>query len=67
MEQMIIEERGKQIMAGSHRVGIPGQVKVDICHRNDLGMAPTGPSSLHSKHRTERWLPESQRGSMPQP
>ena len=65
MEQMIIEERREQIVAGGHGMGIPGQVKIDIFHRNDLGMPSSGPSSLHPKHRTERRLPEGKRGSMP--
>lgn len=58
MKQMIIEERREQIVTGSHRMGIPGQMKVDVFHRGELGMSSTGSSSLCPKHRAERWLPE---------
>ena len=65
MKQMIIEKGRKQIMAGGYGMGIPGQMKVDIFHRNDLRMPASRTSSLNSKHRTERGLPQSKRGAMP--
>ena len=65
MEQVIVKEGGQQVVTGSHRMGIPGQMKVDILHRKDLSTPPTRTASLHPKYRTERGLPERKRGAMP--
>jgi hypothetical protein len=67
MKQVIIEESRKQIVAGSYRMGISRQMKVDILHRHHLCVPPTGAATFHSKHRTERWLPEGKRGPTPEP
>ncbi len=67
MKQMIVHECREQIMTGSHRMGVSGQVKVDFLHRNDLGMPATGTTALHSEYRAERRLTQCKSGTMPEP
>ncbi len=67
MKQVIVHERREQIVTGSHCMGVPGQVKIDVFHGNYLGMPATRASALHAEHRTQRRLSQGESRTMSEP
>ena len=53
MEEMVVQERRQQVMAGRHRVSVAGEMQVDLVHRDHLRLAPAGSPALDAEHRPE--------------
>jgi hypothetical protein len=53
---VIVDERGEQIVRRGDGVEVAGEVEVDVFHRHDLGIAAAGGAALHAEARTERGL-----------
>jgi hypothetical protein len=58
MEEMIVQEGGKKIVARSDRMGITGKMQIDLLHGKHLSTPASGAATLDSKYRTEGRLPE---------
>jgi len=57
MEEVIIYEGRQQIVGGSHRMRIAGQMEIDLFHRRNLGSSTT-PSTFHVEDWSQGWLTE---------
>ena len=57
---VIIHHGAKQIVCGSDRVKIPGEMQVDIFHGDHLGITAARCAAFHAENRTERGFPQSQ-------
>ena len=55
---MIIEHCGKQIVCRSNRMEISREMKIQILHRNHLGISSSGCTALDSEAGSETRLPE---------
>ena len=57
---VIVEQRGEQIVRRGDGVEVAGEVQVDVLHRHDLGIAAAGGAALHAEGRAERRLAQAQ-------
>ena len=53
---MVVEQRGEEVVRGGDRVEVAGEVEVDVDHRRDLRAAAAGRAALHPEARTQRRL-----------
>ena len=44
--EMVVEERGEQVVRGTDGVEVAGKVKVDVLHRDDLRVATAGRAAM---------------------
>ena len=65
--EMVVEQRGEQVVRRGDRVKIPGEMQVDLVHRHDLGVAAAGRAALHPEHRAERRLADADHHLLAQP
>lgn len=56
VEHAGLDGSSQQVVGGSDGVDITSQVKVELIHRNDLGVATTGGSTLDAKSGSLGWL-----------
>ncbi len=59
---VVVDERGEQVVGELDRAEVAGEVEVDVLHRDDLGVAAAGGAALHAEHRAERRLAEADHG-----
>ena len=62
---MIVHQRRKQIVRQPDGGEVPGEMQVDVLHRNHLREPSPRRASLHSKDGAERRLPQGDRGLLP--
>ena len=55
-----VEQRGEQVVGGSDRVDVAGEVKVQVLHRDHLSEPAAGGAALDAEHRPERGLAQAQ-------
>ena len=53
---VVVEHRGQQIVRGADRVHVAGEVKVDVLHRRELRVAPSGSAALGAEDGPQRRL-----------
>ena len=53
---VVVDQRGKQIVRRGDRVEVAGEVEIDVFHRHDLGITAAGSTTLHAEARAERRL-----------
>ena len=58
---VIVEERGEQVVGDADRVKVAGEVQVDVFHRHHLRIAAARGAALHAEDRTERRLAQADR------
>ena len=56
---VIIDHGCQQIVRGSDRMEIAGEVEIDVFHGNDLRVSAAGSTALHSEDRAEGRLTKS--------
>ena len=56
---VIVDERGEQVVREPDRAEIAGEVQIDVFHRHDLGVAAAGCAALHAEHRAEAGLAQA--------
>ena len=56
---VVVQHRGQQIIGCANGVEVPGEVEVDVLHRNDLSIAAAGRAALHAKYRAQRGLAQA--------
>ena len=50
---VIVDQRSEQIVSETDRVEIPGEVEVDVFHRDYLGVPSAGRATLHAEDRAQ--------------
>ena len=53
MMNMVVEQRGQQIVRERNGAEIAGEMQVDVLHRDDLRIATARRTALHTKHRAK--------------
>jgi hypothetical protein len=56
MMEVVVQECRSEVVSGTDRVDVAGQVEVEVLHRNDLRVAAAGGAALDAENRTERRL-----------
>jgi hypothetical protein len=64
VQDVSLDQRGEEVVCGSDGVDVAREVKVEVLHRNDLGVAAPGGAALQAEDRTERGLPQAEDGSL---
>jgi hypothetical protein len=54
--EVVVDERGEQVVGLLDGAEVAGEVQVDVLHGHHLRVAATGRAALHAEHRTERWV-----------
>ena len=62
---VIVEHGGEKIVRRAYRVKIPGEMKVDVLHGDDLSVSAAGGAALYAEYRTERRLAQRDNGLLP--
>ena len=57
--QMVVEQRRQEIVGGTDRVEVAGEMKVDVFHRDDLRVSAAGRAALHAEHWPEARLTDT--------
>ena len=55
---VVVQQSGQQVVGRADGVEIAGEVKIDVLHGDDLGIAAAGGSALDAEHRPQRRLPQ---------
>ena len=63
---MIIQHGSTEIICSANSVEVTGKVKVDVFHRNYLGISTARSTTLDTKDGAQRRLPEGQHGRLSQ-
>ena len=50
----VLHQRGQQVVGGTHRVGVAGEVDVDFVLGDDTGLAAAGSAALDAEDRAQR-------------
>src|SRR5215831_13738401 len=50
---MIVDERSEQVVSNTDRVEVAGEMKIDVFHRHNLRVTPTGGAALHAEAGTK--------------
>ena len=72
-EELVVQEGRAQVVRRGHRVQVPGEVEVDVLHRQHLAVAAAGAAALDAEDGPQRRLPDGRRrlarrcGSAPVP
>ena len=61
---VVVDERGQQVVGQPDRTEVAGEVQVDVLHRDDLGVATTGRAALHAEDRPEGGLAQADDGPL---
>ena len=64
---VIVEERGEEVVGHADRVEIAGEMQVDVFHRHHLRKAAARGAALHAEDRTERGLAQADRRLLADP
>ena len=56
---VIVDQRGEQIVRRADGVEVAGEVEVDVLHRHDLRIAAAGGAALDAEAGTERRLAQA--------
>ena len=64
---VIVQQRGQQVVRRADGVKVPGEMQVDVLHRQHLRIPAPGSPPLHPEARPEARLPQAHRGLLPQP
>ena len=59
---MVVQQRCQQVIGRPDSVEIPGEVKVDVLHGDDLSPAAAGGTALDAEHRAKRGFPQGKAG-----
>ena len=59
---MVVEKCGEQVVCARDGVEVTGEMKVQILHRNDLGISATGRATLDAEARSEGRLTQCDHG-----
>ncbi len=57
---VIVEQRGEQVVGRRDGVEVAGEVQIDVLHRHDLRVTAAGRAALHAEGRTEARLAQAQ-------
>ena len=57
-----IEHRRAEVVGGGYGMHVAGEVQVEQFHRNNLGVAATGRSTLDAEGRPHGWLADGDCG-----
>ena len=61
MVNVVVEQGRQQIIGHSDCMQVAVEVQVDVLHRNDLRVATASGTTLHTKHRPQRGLAQTDR------
>ena len=64
---VIVDQRGEQVVRDADRVEVAGEMQVDVLHRHDLRVAAAGGAALHPEHGPERRLAQADRRLLADP
>ena len=59
--EVVVDERGPEVVGGTDGVDVAGQVKVEVSHRDDLAVAAARRSALDPEHGSEGGLADADR------
>ena len=59
MVDVVVDQRGEQVVRERDRGEVAGEVEVDVLHRHHLRVAAAGRAALHAEHRAERRLAQA--------
>ena len=59
--EVVVDERGGEVVGRADRVDVAGQVEVEVLHRDDLAVAAAGGAALDPEHRAEARLADAHR------
>ena len=59
--EVVVDERGPEVVGGTDRMDVAGQVKVEVSHRDDLAVAAARRSALDPEHGAEGGLADADR------
>ena len=59
---VVVDQRGEQVVRGGDGVEVAGEVEVHVLHRHDLRVAAAGRAALHAEVRPERSLADADDG-----
>ena len=48
---VVVDQRGEQVVGDADRVEVAGEMEVDVLHRHHLRVAAAGRAALHPEHR----------------
>ena len=63
----VVHQRGQQVVRRCHRVGIPGEVDINLFLRHYPRRAAAGAAALDAENRPQRRLPQRRHDALPQP
>jgi hypothetical protein len=63
---VVVDEGCRQVVRCADGVHIPGQVKVEVLHRNHLGVAAARCAALDPEHRSQAGLADRDRRPQPE-
>ena len=63
--EVIVQERGGEIMRRANRVDVTGEVQVELFHWDDLAVASASGAALNAEDRTEARLADRHRCLLP--
>ncbi len=58
--EMVVDQRGEQIVGRGDGVQVAGEMKIDVLHRHDLGITAARRAALHAEGRTEARFAQTQ-------
>ena len=61
---VVVHERGQQVVRQRDGVEVAGEVQVDVFHGHDLGVAATCCAAFHAEHRTKGWFAQGDDGAL---
>ena len=64
---VVVDQRGEQVVGDADGVKVAGEVKIDVRHRHHLREAAARRASLHAEYGTERRLAQADRRFLPDP
>ena len=56
---VIVDQRGQQVVREPDGAEIPGEVQIDVLHRDDLSETAARRAALHAEHRSEARLAQA--------
>ena len=62
--EVVVQDRGQEIVGGGDGVKITGEMEVDVLHRHDLGITAAGGATLHAEARPEGRLAQTDAGAL---
>jgi hypothetical protein len=67
VENVIVNERGEQIMAGRDRMRVAGEMQIDVLHRDDLCTATSCAAAFDPEYGPQRGLTQRHDSALPDP